>query len=273
MVQIGNKGLCGKPLNNTCQESSPSRKRESSPSRKRNNVVIAIIVVAVILLASIIAALFVLRRRRRKRRRRSSTGTTTSPLRKTATTSTNIHSAQHQNSESLVITEKASSLDLTAEFKKGESGDLNFVKKENERFDLQQLLRASAEILGGGSFGTTYKAIVLNGPAVVVKRFKHMNNVGKEEFFEHMRKLGSLDHPNILPLVAFYFRKDEKLLVYDYVENGSLASHLHGMYSTSYHQKFDLNLPSNAIQCSVFLASLCSVYNCFLPRICPVYNV
>ncbi|KAK4277062.1 hypothetical protein QN277_015117 [Acacia crassicarpa] len=223
----GNKGLCGKPLNNTCQVSSPSRKRESSPSRKRT-LVIAIIVVAVILLASIIAALFVLRRRRQKQRRRSSTSTTTSPLRKTATTTTNIHSEQHQNSESLVIKEKASSLDLTAEFKKGESGDLNFVKKENERFDLQQLLRASAEILGGGSFGTTYKAIVLNGPVVVVKRFKHMNNLGKGEFFEHMRRLGSLNHPNLLPLVAFYYRKEEKLLVYDFVENGCLASHLHG---------------------------------------------
>ncbi|KAI9106817.1 hypothetical protein K1719_022345 [Acacia pycnantha] len=218
----GNKGLCGYPLNTTC-----GLKSSSPPRNRRDLVVIAIIVVAVILLASIIAALFVLRRR--KQRRRSSTSTTTSPLTKTTTTTTNIHPAQHQNSESLVIKENiASSLDLTAEFKKGESGDLNFVKKERERFDLQQLLRASAEILGGGSFGTTYKAIVLNGPVVVVKRFKHMNNLGKGGFFEHMRRLGSLNHPNLLPLVAFYYRKEEKLLVYDFVENGSLANHLHG---------------------------------------------
>ncbi|KAK2659256.1 hypothetical protein Ddye_005789 [Dipteronia dyeriana] len=43
-----------------------------------------------------------------------------------------------------------------------------------------------------------------------------------------MRKLGSLSHPNLLPLVAFYYRKEEKLLVSDFVPNGSLASHLHG---------------------------------------------
>ncbi|XP_028781271.1 pollen receptor-like kinase 4 [Neltuma alba] len=199
---IGNE-LCGKPL-------SPCKK---SSSRKRDILIIAIIVVAVILLASIIAALIV-RRRRRRRRRSSQTQTT-------------VQQVQHQNSAPLVI-KKSPSLDLTVEFKKGEGGDLNFLKKDNERFDLQDLLRASAEILGSGSFGSTYKAIVLNGPAVVVKRFKHMNNLGKQEFFEHMRRLGSLSHPNLLPLVAFHYRREEKLLVYDLVENGSLASHLHG---------------------------------------------
>lgn len=206
---------------------------KKSSSRKRDILITAIIVVAVIFLASIIAALFVLRRRHRRKQRRTSTPNTSS--RNSPAKPTVVNQVQRQTSEPLVVKEPSPpSFDITAEFKKGEGGDLNFVKKERERFDLQDLLRASAEILGSGSFGSTYKAIVLNGPAVVVKRFKHMNNVGKEEFFEHMRKLGSLDHPNILPLVAFYFRKDEKLLVYDYVENGSLASHLHGMYSTSY---------------------------------------
>lgn len=56
-----------------------------------------------------------------------------------------------------------------------------------------------------------------------------MNNVGREEFHEHMRRLGRLRHPNLLPIVSYYYRKEEKLLVFDFVHNGSLASHLHGM--------------------------------------------
>jgi hypothetical protein len=64
---------------------------------------------------------------------------------------------------------------------------------------------------------------------MVVKRFKQMNNVGKEEFQEHMRRLGRLKHSNLLPLVAYYYRKEEKLLITDFVEKGSLAVHLHGM--------------------------------------------
>ncbi|MCD9642785.1 hypothetical protein HAX54_029797 [Datura stramonium] len=43
-----------------------------------------------------------------------------------------------------------------------------------------------------------------------------------------MRRLEKLSHPNVLPLVAFYYRREEKLLVTDFVDNGSLASHLHG---------------------------------------------
>ena len=66
--------------------------------------------------------------------------------------------------------------------------------------------------------------------AVVVKRYKQMNNVGREEFHEHMRRLGRLTHENLLPLVAYYYRREEKLLVSDFVENGSLASHLHGEF-------------------------------------------
>lgn len=109
-------------------------------------------------------------------------------------------------------------------------GKLVFVRSDWERFELQDLLRASAEVLGSGSFGSSYKAVLLGGPAVVVRRFRQMNNVGKEGFYEHMRRLGSLSHPNLLPLVAFFYRKEEKLLISDFVENGSLASHLHGMY-------------------------------------------
>ena len=67
---------------------------------------------------------------------------------------------------------------------------------------------------------------------MVVKRFKQMNNSGKDEFHDHMRKLGRLSHTNLLPLMAFYYTKEEKLLISDFVENGSLASHLHGMLSS-----------------------------------------
>ncbi|KAL0324037.1 UNVERIFIED_CONTAM: putative LRR receptor-like serine/threonine-protein kinase [Sesamum calycinum] len=104
---------------------------------------------------------------------------------------------------------------------------LYFVRNEEERFELEELLGASAEVLGSGSFGSSYKAAVFSGQAYVVRRFRQMNNVGKQEFYEHMRRLGRLSHPNLLPLVAFYYRKEEKLLITQYVENGSLANKLH----------------------------------------------
>ncbi|RVW88804.1 Pollen receptor-like kinase 2 [Vitis vinifera] len=86
-------------------------------------------------------------------------------------------------------------------------------------------------IESSGYFGSSYKAVLVNGSSVVVKRFRHMNNVGKEEFQEHMRRLGRLKHPNLLPFVAYYYREEEKLLVTDFIDNGSLAIHLHGNHA------------------------------------------
>ncbi|EHA8589725.1 putative LRR receptor-like serine/threonine-protein kinase [Cocos nucifera] len=103
-----------------------------------------------------------------------------------------------------------------------------FLREGRERFELQDLLKSSAEVLGTGNFGCTYRATFPNGPSVVVKRFRDMNRSGREDFEEHMRRLGRLSHPNLLPLLAYYYRKEEKLLVHDYVPNRSLALLLHG---------------------------------------------
>ncbi|KAL0333626.1 UNVERIFIED_CONTAM: Pollen receptor-like kinase [Sesamum angustifolium] len=106
---------------------------------------------------------------------------------------------------------------------------LTFLREGGEQFDLPDLLKASAEVLGSGIFGSTYKAGLPSGKMMVVKRFKHMNGISKEEFNEHMRRLGRLSHQNVLPVVAFYYRKEEKLLVAEFADNLSLATQLHGL--------------------------------------------
>ncbi|KAL6351074.1 hypothetical protein AAG906_031660 [Vitis piasezkii] len=97
-----------------------------------------------------------------------------------------------------------------------------------KRFELEDLLRASAEMLGKGGFGTAYKAVLDDGNVVAVKRLKDAHVGGKREFEQHMEVLGRLRHPNVVNLRAYYFARDEKLLVYDYMPNGSLFWLLHG---------------------------------------------
>lgn len=94
-------------------------------------------------------------------------------------------------------------------------------------FDLEDLLRASAEVLGKGSVGTSYKAVLEEGTTVVVKRLKDVA-ASKKEFEGTMEVLGKVKHENVVPLRAFYYSKDEKLLVYDYMAAGSLSALLHG---------------------------------------------
>ncbi|KAG9450559.1 hypothetical protein H6P81_010524 [Aristolochia fimbriata] len=97
-----------------------------------------------------------------------------------------------------------------------------------KRFELEDLLRASAEMLGKGGFGTAYRAVLEDGNVVAVKRLKDIQVGGKREFEQHMEILGRLRHPNVVTLKAYYYARDEKLLVYEYMQNGSLFSLLHG---------------------------------------------
>ncbi|KAK9280592.1 hypothetical protein L1049_014286 [Liquidambar formosana] len=113
-----------------------------------------------------------------------------------------------------------------------EKNKLVFFEGCSYNFDLEDLLRASAEVLGKGSYGTAYKAVLEESTTVVVKRLKEVV-VGKREFEQQMEIVGRVgQHPNVLPLRAYYYSKDEKLLVYDYVPDGSLSALLHGNRGT-----------------------------------------
>ncbi|PNX94543.1 putative inactive receptor kinase [Trifolium pratense] len=104
---------------------------------------------------------------------------------------------------------------------------LTFFEGCNYAFDLEDLLRASAEVLGKGTFGTAYKAILEDATGVVVKRLKEVA-FGKKDFEQFMEIVGSLKHENVVELKAYYYSKDEKLMVYDYYNQGSVSSLLHG---------------------------------------------
>ncbi|KAK8919021.1 putative inactive receptor kinase [Platanthera zijinensis] len=116
----------------------------------------------------------------------------------------------------------------------GKSGSLVFCAGEAQVYTLEQLMRASAEMLGRGSVGSTYKAVLDNRLILCVKRLDaaKISIAGKEGFERHMEVVGRLRHPNLVPLRAYFQAKEERLLVYDYQPNGSLYSLIHGSRST-----------------------------------------
>lgn len=113
-----------------------------------------------------------------------------------------------------------------------ESNKLVFFEGAASTFDLDDLLRASAEVLGKGSVGTAYKAVLEDGTTVVVKRLKDVA-VGRKEFEQHMASLGKLRHRHLVPLRAYYYSKDEKLVLFEYMTLGSLSALLHGNKGSS----------------------------------------
>ncbi|KAK1436603.1 hypothetical protein QVD17_02385 [Tagetes erecta] len=114
------------------------------------------------------------------------------------------------------------------------SGHLVFCSTgDSEVYTVEQLMRASAEMLGTGTMGTTYKALVDNRVVVCVKRLDCLRlRTTKEVFERHMEVLGGVRHPNVVVLGAYFQTEGEKLLVYDYQPNGSLFSLIHGSKST-----------------------------------------
>ncbi|XP_012833301.1 PREDICTED: probable inactive leucine-rich repeat receptor-like protein kinase At1g66830 [Erythranthe guttata] len=95
-------------------------------------------------------------------------------------------------------------------------------------FDLDELLKASAFVLGKSGIGIVYKVVLEDGLTLAVRRLGEGGSQRLKEFQTEVEAIGKLRHPNIVTLKAYYWSVDEKLLIYDFVPNDNLATALHG---------------------------------------------
>ncbi|KAH8500722.1 hypothetical protein H0E87_015809 [Populus deltoides] len=95
-------------------------------------------------------------------------------------------------------------------------------------FDLDELLKASAFVLGKGGIGIAYKVVLEDGYTLAVRRLGEGGSQRFKEFQTEVEAIGKLRHPNVVTLRAYYWSVEEKLLIYDYIPNGSLDTALHG---------------------------------------------
>ncbi|KAG9141015.1 hypothetical protein Leryth_012596 [Lithospermum erythrorhizon] len=109
-----------------------------------------------------------------------------------------------------------------------EVSDLVMVNDDKGKFGLPDLMKASAEVLGNGTMGSSYKATISNGLTVVVKRIKETNTIDRDAFDDQIRRLGGIRHKNVLMPLAYHYRAEEKLLITEYMPRGSLLYLLHG---------------------------------------------
>lgn len=142
---------------------------------------------------------------------------------------------KENGSSTMVSRKKETSVKKRSFQSQEQKNNLNFFQNSSLAFDLEDLLRASAEVLGKGTFGVSYKAALEDSTTVVVKRLNQVN-VGKREFEQQMELIGNIKHENVVSLRAYYYSKDENLMVYDYYEQGSVSAMLHSKYHITFFQ-------------------------------------
>nr|XP_043614523.1 wall-associated receptor kinase-like 14 [Erigeron canadensis] len=81
--------------------------------------------------------------------------------------------------------------------------------------------------LGTGAYGTVYSGKLQNGEWVAIKRIKHRSDGDNiEQVINEIKLLSSVSHPNLVRLLGCSVDKDEQILVYEFMPNGTLSQHL-----------------------------------------------
>ncbi|KAL6905391.1 hypothetical protein ACP4OV_002992 [Aristida adscensionis] len=98
--------------------------------------------------------------------------------------------------------------------------------------DLQFLTRKFSERLGAGSFGSVFKGELLDNTTVAVKKLEGFHQ-GDKQFKAEVSTIGNIHHINLIRLLGFCLEGAKRLLVYEYMPNGSLDQHLFASSSMS----------------------------------------
>ncbi|KAK4776010.1 hypothetical protein SAY87_023971 [Trapa incisa] len=99
--------------------------------------------------------------------------------------------------------------------------------------ELDTLLKASAYILGATGSRIMYKAVLEDGTALAVRRIGESGLERLKDFEGQVRAIAKLVHPNLVRVRGFYWGIEEKLIIYDFVPNGSLANARYRKVSSS----------------------------------------
>jgi len=91
--------------------------------------------------------------------------------------------------------------------------------------DMQNATKNFSEKLGGGGFGSVFKGTLADSNVVAVKKLESVSQ-GEKQFRTEVSTIGTVQHVNLVRLRGFCSEGTKRMLVYDYMPNGSLDFHL-----------------------------------------------
>ncbi|XP_052210680.1 G-type lectin S-receptor-like serine/threonine-protein kinase RKS1 isoform X6 [Diospyros lotus] len=87
-------------------------------------------------------------------------------------------------------------------------------------------------IIGQGGFGLVYKGLLSTGKEIAVKRLAINSKQGLDEFKNEVILITKLQHRNVVRLLGCCINGEERMLIYEYMANGSLDSFIFGLANT-----------------------------------------
>ncbi|KAB1216419.1 hypothetical protein CJ030_MR4G029197 [Morella rubra] len=111
--------------------------------------------------------------------------------------------------------------------------DLKGLEKYTGTFTLRQIKAATnnfdaANKIGEGGFGPVYKGVLSDGTVIAVKQLSSKSKQGNREFVNEIGMISALQHPHLVKLYGCCIEGNQLLLIYEYMENNSLARALFG---------------------------------------------
>ncbi|TKY68990.1 putative receptor protein kinase ZmPK1 [Spatholobus suberectus] len=92
--------------------------------------------------------------------------------------------------------------------------------------ELKHATKGFSQEIGRGAGGTVYKGVLSDNRVVAIKRLHEVANQGESEFLAEVSIIGRLNHMNLIGMLGYCAEGKYRLLVYEYMENGSLAQNL-----------------------------------------------
>ncbi|KVI06945.1 Concanavalin A-like lectin/glucanase, subgroup [Cynara cardunculus var. scolymus] len=83
-------------------------------------------------------------------------------------------------------------------------------------------------VIGIGGFGKVYKGVLSDGTQVAVKRGAPQSHQGLAEFQTEVEMLSQFRHRHLVSLIGYCDERNEMIIIYEYMENGTLKNHLYG---------------------------------------------
>ncbi|XP_042495241.1 systemin receptor SR160-like [Macadamia integrifolia] len=204
-----NSGLCGYPLLVTCGGDHSTSNLQHHASRRRQTYLAESVAMGLLFSLFFIFGLILVAVESRKRRKKKDASLSDLYI------DSRSHSGTANVSWKLTGAREALSINLAT------------FEKPLWKLTFADLVEATNgfhndSLIGSGGFGDVYKAELKDGSVVAIKKLIHVSGQGDREFTAEMETIGKIKHRNLVSLLGYCKVGEERLLVYEYMQFGSL---------------------------------------------------